>query len=179
MKLYEISNEIQSVLDNVENIEHLPENVAQELDNLQIEFDLKVENLVLWMKGLQADVEVLEQEEERLQSRRLSLQRSIEWAKNYINAHTGDQYKLKTPLLSVYKINTTSVAISDNFDWASAPPDFYHVVETVKPNKKYIKQKLEETGLPIKIAENPLLCVVMGAGKVLSNIEFYKDALMI
>lgn len=37
----------------------------------------------------------------------------------------------------------------------------------------------KETGLPIKIADNPLLCVVMGAGKVLHNIEFYKDALMI
>lgn len=37
----------------------------------------------------------------------------------------------------------------------------------------------KETGLPIKTAENPLLCVVLGAGKVLENIEFYKDALMI
>ena len=31
----------------------------------------------------------------------------------------------------------------------------------------------KETGLPIKIAENPLLCVVLGAGKVLENIEFH------
>ena len=37
----------------------------------------------------------------------------------------------------------------------------------------------KETGLPIKIAENPLLSVVLGAGKVLENIEFYKDALMV
>jgi rod shape-determining protein MreB len=37
----------------------------------------------------------------------------------------------------------------------------------------------KETGLPIKISENPLLSVVLGAGKVLENIEFYKDALMI
>jgi rod shape-determining protein MreB len=37
----------------------------------------------------------------------------------------------------------------------------------------------KETGLPVSIAENPLLCVVLGAGKVLENIEFYKDALMI
>jgi rod shape-determining protein MreB len=37
----------------------------------------------------------------------------------------------------------------------------------------------KETGLPIKIAETPLLCVVKGAGKVLENIEFYKDALML
>jgi len=37
----------------------------------------------------------------------------------------------------------------------------------------------KETGLPVKIAETPLLCVVLGAGKVLTDIEFYRDALMI
>jgi rod shape-determining protein MreB len=36
-----------------------------------------------------------------------------------------------------------------------------------------------ETGLPVKIAEEPLLSVVLGAGKVLENIDFFKDALMI
>ena len=35
-----------------------------------------------------------------------------------------------------------------------------------------------ETGLPVKIAENPLLCVVNGAGQVLENLDFFKDALM-
>ena len=35
-----------------------------------------------------------------------------------------------------------------------------------------------ETGLPVRIAENPLLCVVNGAGQVLENLDFFKDALM-
>lgn len=35
-----------------------------------------------------------------------------------------------------------------------------------------------ETGLPVRIAENPLLCVVNGAGKMLENIEFYGEAFM-
>lgn len=35
-----------------------------------------------------------------------------------------------------------------------------------------------ETGLPVRIAENPLLCVVNGAGKVIENIDFFKEALM-
>ncbi len=33
-----------------------------------------------------------------------------------------------------------------------------------------------ETGLPVRIADNPLLCVVNGAGKVLENFDFFKDA---
>lgn len=35
-----------------------------------------------------------------------------------------------------------------------------------------------ETGLPIRIAEDPLLCVVKGAGKVLDQLDFFKDTLM-
>ncbi|KKP24257.1 MAG: Cell shape-determining protein MreB [candidate division TM6 bacterium GW2011_GWF2_28_16] len=36
----------------------------------------------------------------------------------------------------------------------------------------------KETGLPVKVAENPLLSVVLGAGKVLDALDFYKEALM-
>ncbi len=35
-----------------------------------------------------------------------------------------------------------------------------------------------ETGLPVKLADDPLLCVVKGAGKVLENLDFFRDALM-
>jgi len=37
----------------------------------------------------------------------------------------------------------------------------------------------KETGLPVRVAENPLFCVVNGAGKVLEEIDFFKDALMV
>ena len=36
----------------------------------------------------------------------------------------------------------------------------------------------KETGLPVRIAEDPLLCVVKGAGLVLEQLEFFKEALM-
>lgn len=35
-----------------------------------------------------------------------------------------------------------------------------------------------ETGLPVKLSEDPLLCVVNGAGKVLENIDFFRESLM-
>lgn len=34
-----------------------------------------------------------------------------------------------------------------------------------------------ETGLPVTLAQDPLLCVVNGAGKVLENLDFFKEAL--
>lgn len=36
----------------------------------------------------------------------------------------------------------------------------------------------KETGLPVCVAQDPLFCVVNGAGKVLENIDFFRDALM-
>ncbi|MDP3889231.1 MAG: rod shape-determining protein [bacterium] len=36
----------------------------------------------------------------------------------------------------------------------------------------------KETGLPVRVAEDPLFCVVNGAGKVLEEIDFFKEALM-
>ena len=36
----------------------------------------------------------------------------------------------------------------------------------------------KDTGLPVRLAEDPLLCVVKGAGKVLERIDFFKEALM-
>jgi len=36
----------------------------------------------------------------------------------------------------------------------------------------------KETGVPVRIAEDPLLCVVKGAGKVLQELDFFKDTLM-
>lgn len=35
-----------------------------------------------------------------------------------------------------------------------------------------------ETGLPVKVAEDPLLCVVLGTGKVLDEIDNFREALM-
>jgi rod shape-determining protein MreB len=36
----------------------------------------------------------------------------------------------------------------------------------------------KETGLPVRVAEDPLFCVVNGAGKVLEELEFFREALM-
>ncbi|MFH1644351.1 MAG: rod shape-determining protein [bacterium] len=36
----------------------------------------------------------------------------------------------------------------------------------------------KETGLPVRVADNPLLSVVMGAGKVLDELDFYREALL-
>lgn len=36
----------------------------------------------------------------------------------------------------------------------------------------------KETGLPVKVAEDPLFCVVKGAGKVLEELDTYREVLM-
>ncbi|MFC1894919.1 rod shape-determining protein [Candidatus Dependentiae bacterium] len=36
----------------------------------------------------------------------------------------------------------------------------------------------KETGLPVTVADDPLLCVVLGAGKVIDELDFFRDALL-
>lgn len=36
----------------------------------------------------------------------------------------------------------------------------------------------KETGLPVRVADDPLFCVVNGAGQVIDNLSFFKEALM-
>lgn len=36
----------------------------------------------------------------------------------------------------------------------------------------------KETGLPVRVSENPLLSVVIGAGKVIDELDFFRDALL-
>ncbi|HRN78145.1 MAG TPA: rod shape-determining protein [Candidatus Dependentiae bacterium] len=36
----------------------------------------------------------------------------------------------------------------------------------------------KETGLPVRVAKDPLFCVVNGAGKVLEELDFFREALM-
>jgi len=36
----------------------------------------------------------------------------------------------------------------------------------------------KETGLPVRVSDNPLLSVVIGAGKVIDELDFFRDALL-
>lgn len=36
----------------------------------------------------------------------------------------------------------------------------------------------KETGLPVRVADDPLFCVVNGAGQVIENLSFFREALM-
>jgi rod shape-determining protein MreB len=36
----------------------------------------------------------------------------------------------------------------------------------------------KDTGLPVRVAEDPLFCVVRGIGKVIEDLDFFKDALV-
>jgi rod shape-determining protein MreB len=44
--------------------------------------------------------------------------------------------------------------------------------------KNFDKLLTEKTGLPITVAENPLLSVVIGSGKALDNIDILKQVML-
>lgn len=144
MKLYEISAEVETLLDECTDLEQVPEQIQQRLEELSIDFDTKVESLAAWIKGMEADAEAIKAEEERLHARRKAIENSCSWFRNYIALHTGSGYKLKTARFTIFSQTRESVEIPENFDLkALAEAGFATVVTTYKPNKTAIKDALK------------------------------------
>lgn len=98
MKLYEINQQIEALLDactDHETGEFAPTAEAEEqLAALEIERGEKAINLACYLKGLDAEAVAIAEEESKLRTRRQSINRRIEWLKNYLEAnYQGESIK--------------------------------------------------------------------------------------
>ena len=86
MKLYEINVEIDRILSLAERGEGiLPEDEIARLDALDIAFDEKVENVVLYIRGVEAEAEAFEAEAERLAAKASTLRARAGSLQNYLH----------------------------------------------------------------------------------------------
>lgn len=95
--LYEIDQEILSCID-LETGEILD---VEKLNQLQMERDLKIEKVALWLKNLSADAEAYKAEKESFAEKEKAAKNKIEKLKDWLSYATGQQ-----------KFQTTKVQIS-------------------------------------------------------------------
>jgi len=74
MKLYELTQNYQNLLELLDDETIEQEQIITALNGLEGQFDLKAENIVKLMKSIDADVKSLEDEEKRLATRRKALE---------------------------------------------------------------------------------------------------------
>ena len=106
--LYEIDQAILDCVD-LETGEILD---PEKLDALQMERELKLESVALWVKDLKAEMTAVKEEADKLTARKKSLENKIEGLKTWLlYALNGE--KLKTPRCNVYQTHSQKVVIDD------------------------------------------------------------------
>lgn len=116
MYLYEIDNQILACLSAIvdeETGEIIGEDIdLEKLNQLQIERDIKLENIACWYKNLKAEAEAIHNEEKALSRRRKSIENHMERLQDTLNNSLNGE-KFKTAKTTISYRSSTSVKITD------------------------------------------------------------------
>ena len=94
--------------------------LAKKIDEVAINLDIKIENIGLYIKNLNAETEMIKHEEENLAKRRKTNERKIASLTNYLNGYLSACYpneddrrkwKFKTPRVVLGYRKSTSVEV--------------------------------------------------------------------
>lgn len=136
MNLYEIQTEIMNCVDEetgeIIDIEKIAE--------LQLERDMKIENIALWIKNLVSDAAALKAEEEMLALRRKRAESKAEQLRAYLDSILSGS-KFETPKVMAFYRKSKAVELDESFiDWAAENGyDEYLTYKSPVANKTAIK----------------------------------------
>lgn len=115
---------------------------ADELDQITLARDEKIENIALWVKDLLAEAEAIKAEEQALAKRRKQAENKADWLKRYV-AQALEGEKFKTPRVAISYRTSEAVEILDE---DLIPEEFLMIKTDYKPDKKAIKDELKAGG---------------------------------
>lgn len=111
-----------------------------ELDELQMARDDKIEGISLWVKNLEAEKEAVKHEKDNFADREKRLGKKIDSLKGYLTyALQGE--KFSTPKVAVSFRKSESVLVKDEY---LIPDEYCEFTVMRKPNKKNIKDALKK-----------------------------------
>jgi len=145
MKLWEIKDEIEKCFSETvdeETGEILSEVNLQYLEELQMAFDDKVDNICCLIKNMDAEVKAFKTEEANLKKRRMAKESASQRLKDYLKAIlNGQKFESVRSKISYRSSKSTEVDMDlfmNNKDY-----DLYVKTE-ITPNKTAIKKALED-----------------------------------
>lgn len=145
MKLWEIKDEIEKCFSETvdeETGEILSEVNLQYLEELQMAFDEKVDNICCLIKNMDAEVKAFKTEEANLKKRRMAKENASQRLKDYLKAIlNGQKFESVRSKISYRASKSTEVDMDlfmNNKDY-----DLYVKTE-ITPNKTAIKKALED-----------------------------------
>lgn len=142
MTLYEIDEEIQELLSEVdpETGELITDYAA--LDALLMEREAKIENIVLFIKNLSSDVRELKAEEAALAERRKKAEKKAERLREYVSHALGGE-RFQTPRCCVSFRKSTALELGEGFtEWAKEHANTLLRYKEPEPDKTAIQAAL-------------------------------------
>ena len=147
MKLYEIANDYLALMQAIENDEIPEECIADTLEAVKGEIEIKADNIACMLKNLDADIVAIKAEEARLAERRKAKERTHERIKQYLSdtlvSLNIDKVETARNNISFRKSEAVELNEEAFIEWASANRDDLLTYSAPKANKTEIKKALK------------------------------------
>lgn len=144
MKLYEIDRELEAAIEaafDPETGEILDDAAFERMNELEMAREAKLEGVALWIKGLAAEAEAINNEKNNLAKRERVLKnkaaRLTEWLSYVLRGE-----KLKTPRVAISWRSSETVEYDDTVDPEKLDPKFIKP-QPVEINKTAVKAALK------------------------------------
>ena len=146
MRLYELAEQWDAVFNMMEDGETDEQVIFDTLESIEGEIEDKADNYAKMIRNLQANVDVLKAEEERLYQRRKSTENHIQRLKDNLQANLEfiGKTKFKTDLFSFSVAKNGGkqpLSITDNLDEI---PGKYLIPQPPKVNNDAVRELLKE-----------------------------------
>ena len=136
MNLFQIDEEIMNCCIDTETGEVVN---AEYLEQLQMDRDIKIENIACWIKNLQADAEALKAQKQAFADRQKAAENKAESLKKYLSEYLGGQ-KFSTDKVAISFRKTSAVNV---IDMTKIPEEFLKYKDP-EPDKTAIKNAIKE-----------------------------------
>lgn len=142
MKLYELSREYSEFLAIAGQEDFDPQTIADTLEGIKGEIEEKGKNVAAFSQNIEAEITAMKEAEKKIALRRKTLERKVEWMKNYLreNMERCGITKIECPEFRVTLGNPSEIC--DVFDEDVLPEDYFAVKKS--PDKKLIMQALKD-----------------------------------
>ena len=143
MKLYEIEQAIEDILNQVDEDGMLTDEAMNQLEEIQIEERTKLENIALYIKSEVAESKAIREEEKALADRRRVKENKAERLKKYLSDYlmSKEIKKYETPRAVMTFRKSEQVVITDEADIIKRFPDA--VKTKVEISKTEVKNLLK------------------------------------
>lgn len=147
MKLYEIANDYLALMQAIENDEIPEECIADTLEAIKGEIEIKADNIACMLKNLDADIVAIKAEETRLAERRKAKEKTHERIKQYLSdtlvALNIDKVETARNNISFRKSEAVELNEETFIEWASSNRNDLLTYSAPKANKTEIKKALK------------------------------------